>query len=124
MAEGLARDLFKGTARVFSVGSHPGKVNSFAIKAMNEINIDISTHHSKSIDSVLDQKFDYVITLCAEEVCPVLAGTTHKEHWPFKDPAAVSGSEDEILASFREVRDQIREKIEEFGISHNVLSKT
>lgn len=85
MAEGLARSLFAGNATVSSAGSEPTKVNPFAIEAMKKIGIDISSHLSKPISETLTDDIDLVITLCADEVCPVVPGATKKEHWPFQD---------------------------------------
>ena len=117
MAEGLAREIFGTSATIHSAGSHPAKVNPFAIAALNEVGIDISRHWSKSIDD-LSPKFivqlDYVITLCAEEVCPVMVSKAKKLHWPLPDPAGVSGTDEDKLQRFRETRDAIRARIEEF----------
>lgn len=118
LAEGLARKLFP-MSQVQSAGSHPGKLNPFAIQVMNEIDLDISTHFSKST-SDLDPKFlsnlDFVITLCAEEVCPVLPSqTARKLHWPFTDPATKERlSESESLGRFRVARDAIKQRLDQF----------
>lgn len=114
MAEGLARKIFGAGVNVQSAGSAPSKVNPLAILAMKEIGIDISGHLSKSVDKIDLKTVDLVITLCADEVCPVVLGKTKKIHWPFKDPATDIGTQEESLAVFREVRDQIRAKIEGF----------
>ena len=84
---------------------------------MREIGIDISPHRSKSVDEFAGQAFDYVITVCdnANETCPVFPGTARRVHWPFDDPAAAQGSEDERKAVFRRVRDQIRARIAQFA---------
>lgn len=117
MAEGLANQVFGTTAEIQSAGSEPKVVNSYAIKAMSEIGIDISKHYSKTYDH-LSPKFlvtlDYIITLCAEEVCPRMASKSAlKIHWPFPDPAG-SGSEQEQMARFRQTRDAIHLKLKEF----------
>lgn len=118
LAEGLARQIFPD-AEVKSAGSHPGKLNPFAVNVMNEIGIDISDHYSKSIDE-LSPKFvvaiDYIITLCAEEVCPIMvAQEAMKIHWPFPDPASKETlPEAESLKRFRETRDAIDSKLKEF----------
>lgn len=111
MAQGLARKMLGEKAQVFSAGSNPSHVHPMAIKVMQEIGIDVSEQQSQSIDEYSAQTFDQIITLCAEEVCPVFLGATQKDHWPFPDPAAAP--EGELLASFRIVRDQIRDKIRE-----------
>lgn len=119
LAEGLARQMFP-SAEVQSAGSHPGKLNPFAVTVMNEIGIDISRSYSKSVDD-LPPKFvvgiDYVITLCAEEVCPtVVAQKAKKLHWPFPDPASKEPlSEEESLRRFREARDAIQARLKEFA---------
>lgn len=117
MAEGLARVMAPPDTRVFSAGSEPSRVNPYAVRAMAELGIDISGHHSKSVDDLDEgtrRAVDTVITLCAQEVCPVFLGAVRKLHWPFEDPAAAVGADDEILASFRAVRDQIRARLAAF----------
>ncbi len=114
MAEGLARNLFKDKASIQSAGSRPSGVNSYAIKVMTEVGIDISRYRSKSIDNFRNVPFDFVITLCAEEICPVYLGKSHQLHWRFPDPAAVQGSEEEKLAAFRKVRDDLISKLKQF----------
>lgn len=115
MAEGLAKNLMP-EFHIESAGSEPsGKVHPDAITAMGEVNIDISGHTSKHFEDFPDdfkKNLDYVITLCAEEVCPVMASNAKKLHWGMPDPAGVS--ESERLASFRNIRDQIQAKLEEF----------
>lgn len=115
MAEGLARQMFP-EAEIRSAGSMPGKLNPFAVRAMNEIGIEISRHHSKGIDD-LSPKFvanlGYIITLCAEEVCPTMVAQKAKRlHWPIPDPATKEDlSEEEMLRRFREARDSIQAKL-------------
>lgn len=117
MAEGLARHLLGGSAQVMSAGSRPSKVNPHAIAAMAEIGIDISQQQSKSVDTMDPTIIDMVVTLCAEEVCPVLPGRVTRLHWPIADPAANAGGQDapETMARFRTARDQIRARIEVLG---------
>jgi arsenate reductase len=115
LAEGLAGSIFGPSARVQSAGSVPsGKVNPYAIAALKEIGIDISRNHSKSIDD-LSPGFlvglDYVITLCAEEVCPTMVSRAKRLHWGLPDPAAARGSETEILQAFRNTRDEIKRRL-------------
>ena len=111
MAEGLARSMAPGGTTVLSAGSIPARVSPHAIKVMQEIGIDVSSHRSKSVDEIPKEQVGTVITLCAEEVCPVFPGAVEKLHWPHPDPAATVGSKEEILESFRTVRDQIRDKL-------------
>jgi len=111
MAEGLARSLAPSALPIRSAGSSPTTVNPFAVEVMQELGIDLSGHRSKSVDDIPLESVGTVITLCADEVCPVFPGDVEKLHWPHPDPAAVVGSREEILASFRQVRDQIRERL-------------
>jgi arsenate reductase len=110
MAEGLARTLLGGLVRVQSAGSAPGRVNPHAVAAMREIGIDIAGQHSKSVDAIDPASVDAVITLCAEEVCPVWPGTFARMHWPLRDPASseVNASVATVAARFRAVRDELR----------------
>lgn len=112
MAEGLARARLGDGARVLSAGSRPGTVNPFATRAMAEIGIDLSSHRSKGLDAVDWGSVDLVVTLCAEEVCPVLPTGARRLHWPIADPAAVRGDEAERLRAFRAARDAIGARIE------------
>ncbi len=117
LADGIAKDLFKNKASIQSAGSKPSQVNPFAIKVLNEIGIDISHHQSKSVDDLSPEfldSLDYVITLCAEEVCPVVISKAKKLHWPLPDPAGV-GSDEEQLNRFRVTRDEIKKRLIVFG---------
>ena len=116
MAEGLARQLLGNQAEVMSAGSKPKSVNAYAIAAMAEIGIDIRQQFSKSVDSIDPNDIDVVITLCAEEVCPVLAGTVKKLHWPIADPAtaAEEHSSEAMLERFRTARDEIKQRLMDF----------
>ena len=113
MAEGLLRHLASDRFEVFSAGTKPSTVNSNAVKAMAEIGIDISGQRSKNVTEFLGQPFDFVITLCdsAKQTCPFFPGKATRLHWDLPDPADATGTEDEIFAVFRKVRDQIKEKI-------------
>lgn len=123
MAEGLARQLFGDGAQVRSAGSAPGGVNPLAIRALKEIGIDISGHRSKSVDDIDTRAVDVVITLCAEEVCPVFPGRVERLHWPLPDPAAAVGDDDTRLGRFREVRDEIRRRLLSFGQERGLLGR-
>ena len=116
MAEGLLRHDGGDRFEVLSAGVEASFVRPQAIKVMSEIGIDITSHHSKSVDEFLGQEFDYVITVCdnAQERCPVFPGQTERIHWSFDDPAAATGEEEVILETFRRVRDEIREKLRTF----------
>jgi arsenate reductase len=111
MAEGIARSLAPAGVTVSSAGSQPSKVNPLAIRALDEIGIDIRGHHSKSVDSIDPAGVEVVVTLCAEEVCPVFLGKAHRVHWGLPDPAQAGASEDERLQAFREVRDELRRRL-------------
>jgi len=111
MAEGLARSMAPVGTTVLSAGSMPARVSPYAIAVMQEIDIDLSSHRSKSVDEIPKDQVDTVITLCAEEVCPVFPEAVEKLHWPHPDPAATVGSKEDILEAFRSVRDQIRDKL-------------
>jgi arsenate reductase (thioredoxin) len=118
IAEGLAKRVFGERIQIQSAGSVPGKLNPLAVQAMDEIGIDISKHFSKSIDQLPSDflaNLDYVITLCAEEVCPILVSEANKLHWPLPDPAGHDGlSNDKKLELFRHTRDAIKEKLFSF----------
>jgi arsenate reductase len=110
MAEGLLRAAAGDLINVHSAGSKPaGYVHPKAIQVLREIGIDISGHTSKPMDDFLPQQITTVITVCgrADQVCPTYPGQVNRHHWGFDDPAHAQGTEEEILAEFRRVRDQI-----------------
>ena len=111
LAEGLLRAAVGDQFQVASAGSKPaGYVHPLAIKAMAEVGIDISGHHSKHMDEFLSQQVETVITVCgnADQACPMFPGQMNRHHWPFDDPAHATGTEDEQFAVFRRVRDEIK----------------
>ena len=112
MAEGIARSLVPKGVRVSSAGSVPSFVRPHALQVLKEIGIDISGHKSKGLDAVDASSVDAVITLCAEEVCPVFLGKAMRLHWGLPDPARETGNEDRKLAAFRSVRDELRRRLE------------
>ena len=116
MAEGLLRHDGGPEYEVFSAGTHPSHVRPEAIQVMREAGIDISGHRSKSVDEFLGKSFDYVVTVCdnARDNCPIFPGATKRIHWNLEDPASVQGTEEERLAAFRLVRDQLRERVKSF----------
>jgi arsenate reductase len=116
MAEGLLRHDAGDRFQVFSAGVKPSHVRPEAIAVMREVGIDLSGHRSKHVDEFAGQSFDYVLTVCdnARESCPVFPGGTVMIHQNFADPAAVSGPEQQRLAAFRKVRDEIREFLRSF----------
>jgi len=117
MAEGLGRMIFGGRAPVQSAGSEPTQVNPYAIEVMRELGVDLTKHHSKSVQTIDPATVGTVITLCAEEVCPVFMGKARRLHWPIPDPASSDPkiSPEEMLARFRTARDAIREKLDRFA---------
>lgn len=116
MAEGLARALLGERARVQSAGSQPSRVNPYAALVMQEVGIDLTSHTSKSVDSIDPATVDVVITLCAEEVCPVVLGNHRRLHWPIPDPASPEPlPHDEMLSRFRTARDTLRTKLDAFA---------
>ena len=122
MAEGLLRALGGDRFEAFSAGARPtGYVHPLAIKAMQDIGIDISSHTSKSLDAFDGQTFDYLITVCdnARDACPTYAGAKQQLHWSLEDPAQSQGTEEQKMAVFRRVRDEIRQRIQLFLASHH-----
>ncbi len=111
MAEGIARSLAPAGVKISSAGSAPSRLNPLAVRAMAEIGIDIGGQHSKSVDDVPTADVDVVVTLCAEEVCPVFLGAALRAHWGLPDPAAAQGSDEARLESFRRVRDELRRRL-------------
>ncbi len=121
LAEGLAKNIFGPDVWIESAGSEPKLVNPFAIQVLEEVGIDISNNRSKSYEQ-LSPGFivglDYIITLCAEEVCPVVASKTAKRlHWPFPDPASKEPlTDDEMIKRFRHARDSISSRLKKFKL--------
>jgi arsenate reductase len=125
MAEAILRSL-DPALEVYSAGTSPASVHPKAVAVMNEIDISLEGYRSKHVDEFINQAFDYVITVCdhARETCPVFTGPVkHRQHIGFDDPAEACGSEEEVLAVFRRVRDEIRERLSQFHsqilIAHN-----
>lgn len=118
LAEGILRAAVGEAAEVASAGSDPaGYVHPMAGEVMKEIEIDISAHTSKHLEKFLQREVHTVITVCgnADQACPIFPGQAEKHHWPFDDPAKATGSEEEIRAVFRRVRDEIRAKFEAYA---------
>jgi len=109
MAEGLGRSLFGERVRVTSAGSNPTRVNPYAIEVMRELGVDLGSSRSKSVQEIDPADVHTVITLCAEEVCPVFLGKVTRLHWPIADPACEDPSipREEMLARFRTARDAL-----------------
>ena len=115
MAEGLLRHVAGDRFEAMSAGTEATHVRPLAVRAMEEIGIDISEQESKTLNRYLQESFDYVITVCddANEACPFFPGAQSRLHWSFEDPSRVEGSDEKRLAVFRAVRDRIRERIED-----------
>ena len=113
LAEALWRREAGDRWEVFSAGTEPKGINPLTGRVLKELSISLDGHRSKHLREFAGQHFDLVITACghAQKVCPVFPGATRQEHWPFDDPATAKGSEEEVFAVFRRVRDQIRERI-------------
>ena len=115
MAEGLLRSLAGDRFEAFSAGTEATHVRPLAIRAMRELDVDISAQESKTLDRYLGEPFDAVITVCdqAAEACPIFPGAKRRLHWSFPDPSKAQGTEEERLAVYRTVRDDIRQHIEQ-----------
>lgn len=124
MAEGFLKS-FNKDLEVYSAGTKPAeRVHPRAVAVMKELDVDISGGQPKAVDRFLNDAFDYVITVCdnAKETCPIFSGKVkHRLHIGFDDPAEATGTEEHILAEFRRVRDEIKERFHEFY--HNELKK-
>lgn len=114
MAEGFLRALAGDRVEVASAGTEATRVHPLAIRAMDDVGIDLRGHASKTLDPFLGEPWDYVITVCdqASERCPTFPGAARRIHWSFPDPSAATGGEDERLGAFRHVRDQIAERLQ------------
>lgn len=115
MAEGLLRHLAGERFKVMSAGTQATHVRPLAVQAMAEVGVDISGQESETLERYLGEPFDYVVTVCdeANEACPFFPGAKNRLHWSLEDPARATGSEEERLAVFRRVRDELRKRIEQ-----------
>jgi arsenate reductase (thioredoxin) len=121
MAEGILRAVAGDLMDVRSAGSKPaGYVHPKAIQALKEIGIDISDHTSKHMNEFLNRDVTTVITVCgnADQVCPMFPGQVNRYHWGFEDPAHAQGTEEEVMAAFRRVRDQIKLVFEAYAAGY------
>lgn len=114
MAEGIAKQLLGDQGLIQSAGSKPSTVNPYSIKVLKEIGIDITKQYSKSVTDIDHSTVDTVITLCAEEECPVFLGNAERLHWPLPDPGKGAITDDKKLQSFRSVRDEIQRRLKEY----------
>ena len=124
IAEGLSKDMFGTKHNILSAGSDPtGEVHPYAIKCLNDIGIDISNNKSKSIndlDKIFLVELDYVITLCAEEICPVLPSKATSLHWINEDPANNNFNGVQLNAAFKKTRENIYNLLKKFMIDNNL----
>ena len=111
LAEGLARRMAPPGVTINSAGSEPGTINPLAVRVLAEVGVDASGQFSKGLDAVPLDEIDLVVTLCAEEVCPLFPRPARKLHWPLPDPAKATGTEEERLAAFRAVRDELSARL-------------
>ena len=113
MAEGFARCFGQGRVEAHSAGMTPTRLNPYAVAVMREKGVDISGQQSKAFEWSLARQMDVVITVCghANESCPVLPPEIRRLHWPLEDPAAATGTDTEIMATFRHIRDQVESRV-------------
>ena len=113
MAEGWLRHLAGDRFEVASAGTEATRVHPLAIQAMREVGIDLGTHTSKTLDTLVDRPWDFVITVCdaANERCPLFPGRTERLHWSFEDPTRATGTDEERRHVFRRVRDEIHARL-------------
>ena len=116
MADGIVNHDFSGKITAVSAGTDPHGLNPRAVQVMHEIGIDISQNSSDHLNCYAGQNFDYVISLCgdADEQCPAFFGGVKRRHMPFDDPPRATGSDQQVLAVYRRVRDEIREQMNDF----------
>jgi arsenate reductase len=123
MAEAFLKKLGGARFEVESAGLEPGKLNPYVVRAMAEAGIDISRNETKSVFDLFKagRRYQVVVTVCSKEAaerCPIFPGLHEKLHWPFDDPSALRGADDEIMAGVRKVRDQIEAAVKEFIATH------
>jgi arsenate reductase len=113
MAEAWLNALSGERYEPASAGTEATRVHPLAVRAMAEVGVDLGRHTSKALERFLDERWDWVITVCddANEACPVFPGAAQRLHWSFNDPSRATGTDEERLAVFRRVRDEIREKL-------------
>jgi thioredoxin type arsenate reductase len=123
IAEALARTVSKNQVHAMSAGVRPQPLHPLAVRVMSEVGIDISTQKSKSVEPFLDQRFDFIITVCdrAKEVCPSWPNVLEQLHWTIDDPALVIGSDEERMRVFRRVRDEIRQRMSLFLLANKII---
>jgi len=123
MGEAFLKKYGEGRFEVESAGIEPGKLNPYVVRAMGEVGIDISANATKSVFHLqkAGRSYDFVITVCSPEAaerCPMFPGRSEKIHWPFPDPSAMKGTDEEIMRGVREVRELIEAAVREFAAAH------
>lgn len=123
MAEAFLKKLGGDRFEVESAGLEPGKLNPFVVRAMAEVGLDISGNPTKSVWDLFKagRIYQVVVTVCSKEAaekCPIFPGLSEKHHWPFNDPSTFTGSDEEIMAGVRKVRDQIEAAVKDFVSTH------
>jgi len=116
MAEGILRHLSQGSVEVYSAGTEPSAVHPLAVRALGEMGIDISGQRSKPVREFAGQSFDFVATLCegARELCPIFPGDPERVHWGFRDPGAVTGTDEERLRAFKQTARELTARLRPF----------
>ncbi|MGM0595909.1 MAG: arsenate reductase ArsC [Myxococcota bacterium] len=122
MAEGIAKKLAPEGTRIWSAGSKPTSVRTEAIEVLKEIGIDISHQRSKEISEIPSDQVNTVITLCAEEECPLFLGKAQRLHWSLPDPAAVEGSAEKRLDAYRTTRDELLQRLQNWFQTGKVIN--
>ena len=123
MGEAFLKKYGEGRFEAESAGLEPGKLNPYVVRAMGEVGIDISANATKSVFDLQQagRAYDFVITVCSPEAaerCPLFPGRAEKIHWPFPDPSAMKGSDEEIMKGVREVRALIEKAVKDFAAAH------
>jgi arsenate reductase len=123
MAQAFLERYGGGRFLVESAGLEPGKLNPYVVRAMAEVGIDISNNKTKSAFDLFKEGrvFQIVVTVCSKEAaekCPIFPGLAERHHWPFEDPSTFTGSDEEIMAQVRALRDKIETAVKEFVASH------
>ena len=123
MAEGWTRFLSKGKVDAFSAGTEPKDIHPMAVAVMVEVGVDISAQQSKPMEQFTGEAFDFVITVCdrAKAQCPVWPNVRERIHWSFDDPAEATGTEEQRLAVFRRVRNEIHHRLKLFFTAHKLI---
>jgi arsenate reductase (thioredoxin) len=118
IAEGLANRLAPPDVEIYSAGSSPARISAYAVHVLEEVGIDATGQYSKPIEAIPHDRIGTVITLCADEVCPVFPADVTRLHWPLADPTSVATSQEDVLAGFRRIRDELSTRLQRFFASY------